>query len=88
MDDAVKVEVEVIEFDIVGIRGCDVERDCYAVYFFGRLFDDSGHYFGIFFTEPAKGCRDTTNYAMYFLRGKCTPYLRVTKRNPSVRTGC
>lgn len=86
MDDAVKVEVQVIEFDIVGIGGCDVERDCDAVYFLWRLFDDAGDYFGVFFTEPAKGCWDTTINFYVLLRGKSTPYLRVTKRSRSVRT--
>jgi hypothetical protein len=61
VDDSVEIEIQVIEFDIVGIRCCDVEGDSDAVYFFWRFFDDSGDYFGIFFTEPAEGCRDTTN---------------------------
>jgi hypothetical protein len=60
VDDAVEVEVEVIEFDIVRIGGCDVDGDGDAVYFFWRLFDDSGDYFGVFFTEPAERCWDTT----------------------------
>ena len=60
MNYAVEIEVKVVEFDIVGIGGCCVYGDCDAVYFSGRFFDDSGDYFGIFLTEPAECCWDTT----------------------------
>ena len=79
MHDSVEVEVEVIEFDVVGVGSCDVDRNGYAVYFFRRFFDDSRDYFGILFTEPAEGRRDTSINSMYFY-GARTPYLRVIAR--------
>jgi hypothetical protein len=60
MNDIIEIEVQVIEFDIVGVGGGDVDRDCYTVYFSWRLFDDAGNYFGVLFTEPAEGGRNTT----------------------------
>jgi hypothetical protein len=73
MDDAVEVEVEIVEFDIVGVGVCDVDGDSYAVYFFWRLFDDSGDYFGVFFTEPAEGSWDTTINFYVLFKGICYP---------------
>ena len=60
MHDVIEIEVEVVEFDIVGVGRCGVHGDCYAVYVLRGLFDDSGNYFGILFTEPAEGGGDTT----------------------------
>ena len=80
MDDAVEVEVEVIEFDIVGIGVCDVDGDGDAVYFFWRLFDDSGDYFGVFFTQPAEGCWDTTINFLCPFKGDMLPHIYELQR--------
>lgn len=60
MNDAVEVEVQVVELDIVRVWGSNVDRDGDPIYFFGRLFDDSRYYFRVLFTEPAESCWDTT----------------------------
>lgn len=60
MNDVIEIEVQVVEFDIVGVRGGDVNGDRYTVYFFRRLFDHTGNYFGVLFTEPAEGGGNTT----------------------------
>jgi hypothetical protein len=60
MDDVVEIEVEIVKLDIIWIWFCDVDGDCCVVYLLGSILDDSGDYFGVFFTEPAEGGGDTT----------------------------
>jgi len=66
MDDAVKVQIEIVEFDIVGIRLGYVYWYCRPVYFFGRFLDDSRDYLGILFREPAK-CGGDTIISIYYI---------------------
>jgi hypothetical protein len=60
MDDVVKVEVQIIELDIILGGLCDVDRNSYAIYLRRTFFDDSGNYFGVLLTEPAERGGNTT----------------------------
>jgi len=64
MNDAVEIEIEVVELDIVWVGGGDVDGDCDAVNFLGGVFDDAGDDFWVLFTEPAE-CRWNTNPINY-----------------------
>ena len=65
MNNAIEIEIQVIEFYIVWIWACDIDWDCDSIDFFWRFFDGSRDYLGIFSTEPAKCRWNTTINFLY-----------------------